>query len=305
MGTSAKPKPAEQADAPTPEPEAAPVEEPSGSELVVRDIGDRQEFVTVVDRHDEAMIVQELQRRTLKVMLYSFRQDGHTIVDLSYLGVNEAVRVMNDSRKWEVTIDPGSLVVESVMEDLGDGEEPCWTATVYAVNRITSYGQYGTFTQPKRIHLSDARKIAKRREKKEEPHDSVADKFARQKAINKAQRNALRVHIPETMRQTIIAQYQGDPERIKRIEVGAGAEAMADLPPPLVDEKAEAQKAQARELFDSIREIGPLILLPAVFHKYLRDAEHSHERLEDFLGYLRDVLERAQKEQAKTTEEAK
>ena len=279
-----------------------PDEQPSGSELVVLDPTDRAAVLTVVDRHDEAMIVEELQRRALRVMLYSFPMDGTDVTDLSYLGVNEAVRVMNDRGKWRITIDRHSLKVESVMEDVGYGPEPCWTATVYAVNTNTDYGQFGSFTQPKRMRLKDKRKVQSRKNRGEyvDENDTIADNFSRQKAINKAQRNALRVHIPETMRQTLIAQYQGDPERVRRIEAGAGAEKLAELPPPLTDERAEAQKAQARALFDRIRELHPTaILLPASFHVYLRDAEHSHERLDDFLKYLQDLIDRnTEKEQA-------
>src|SRR5437868_754435 len=72
-------------------------EAPSGTDLVVRNPTDRLEVITVVDRHDEAQIVEELQRRALKVMLYSFPMDGAEVTDLSYLGINEAVRLMNNS----------------------------------------------------------------------------------------------------------------------------------------------------------------------------------------------------------------
>lgn len=281
-----------------------PPEQPSGTDLVVRDATDRQEVVSVVDRHDEALIVEELQRRSLKVMLYSFPMDGSDVTDLSYLGVNEAVRVMNDSGKWQVTIDPDRLACESVTEDLGDGPEPCWQATVYAVNQMTGYGQFGTYTQPKRIKLKDAASVKRQQNKGRHVDDDkrMADKFARQKAVNKAQRNALRVHIPETMRQTVIAQYQGDPERIRRIEVGAGAEQLAKLPPPLTDERSDQQREQARAVFDEIRDVNPLWIAPAVFHAYLARAEHDHDRLDEFIAYLRDKLDGAKADAEKRKE---
>ena len=97
--------------------EVIPDEQPSGSALVTLD--DAPESVlAVVDRHDEALIVSELQRRALKVMLYAFPLEGKQVVDLSYLGVNEAVRLMNNSGKWQITVAPDSLVVEDVLEDL-------------------------------------------------------------------------------------------------------------------------------------------------------------------------------------------
>lgn len=268
------------------------LEEPSGAELALTET-DAQSVAVILDRHDEAMIVEELQRRALKTMLYAFPMDGKEITDLSYLGVNEAVRIMNNEHGQRITILPESLVVESVEEDLGNGPEPCVQATVYAINERTGYGQYGTSTQSKRMKLADARKVTRAKQKGRYVDDqgTVADQFARQKAVSKAQRNALRTHISEGVRQTLIAQYAGDTDRIKRIEVGAGAQKLADLPAPLTDNRAEQQKTEARELFDELREINPLAVLPAVFHTYLTRAEHSHERLDDFLKFLRDKIE--------------
>ncbi len=273
------------------------VEQPTGSDLVLRDPTDRQELLAVIDRHDEAMIVEELQRRTLKVMLYSFSQGGQEVTDLSYLGVNEAVRVMNASRKWRITVDPASLVVIEKRLDLGAGAEDVYDATIYARDLTNDYGQFGTYVQPMRMKLKDASAIARAKSKGQHVDDDgrVADKFAKQKAINKAQRNGLRIHIPEAIRQTLIAQYRGDPQAIRRIEVGAGAAEIAKLPPPLTDEKAEQQKDQARELYQALREVNPLALFPAQFHAYLARAEHDHATLDDYLGYLRDRIEKEKK----------
>jgi hypothetical protein len=294
MSASKAPPAAAEPEAATP-PDApdVPVEQPTGSDLVVRDGTNEHEVITVIDRHDEALIVEELQRRVLKVMLYKFSQGGSEITDLSYLGVNEAVRVMNDSRKWQITIDRGSLVVESVNEDLGAGPEPCWQATVYAINEATGYGQFGTYTQPKRMKLKDQRAIKRAKDRGDHVDEDgrIADKFSRQKAVNKAQRNALRIHIPEQVRQTLIAQYQGNPDAVRVIQAGAGAAQLAELPPPLTDERAEAQKKQAREVYDELREINTLAVLPAAFHAYMARAEHSHDRLEEFIAYLLDKVE--------------
>lgn len=283
----------------TTEAQAAPdepaVETPSGTDLVVRDPRDRQEIIAVLDRHDEKLIVEELQRRSLQVMLYSFPLDGSNVTDLSYLGVNEAVRVMNNEAGQRITIDRDSLQVESVEEDLGNGPEPCFVATVYAVNERTGYGQWATATQPKRMRLKDASAVKRAESKGRFVDDDkrVADQFARQKAVNKAQRNALRVHIPEHVRQTLIAQYEGDSKRIQRIQIGAGAEALAELPPPLTDERADQQREQARGLYDQLREVDPIKLTPAAYHAYLARAEHDHDRLQEFIDYLQQRLDEA------------
>jgi hypothetical protein len=258
-----------------------------GAELVIRDPSDRQEVFVVLDRHDELMIVEEMQRRVLDVMLYDFPMDGSQVVDLSVQGVNECVRVMNATGKCHVTIDRTSLVVESMVEDVGNGPEPCYTATVYAVDDLSGYGQYGTFVQPKRIKLKKqvaARKRSQGRSVTDD--DSIADPFSRQKAINKAQRNALRAMIPEHVRQTLIAQYKGDEKRIRVIKAGAGAELDAELPPPLTDDRALALKDEIRGLYDELREINRLALLPGRFNVMFRRVEHEHAGMEEFRDYL-------------------
>lgn len=271
--------------------EELPDEQPAGGALVTLD--DLPENVlAVVDRHDEAMIVSEIQRRALKVMLYKFPLNGQQVTDLSYLGVNEAVRLMNNSGKWQVTIDPMTLTVHDVMEDVGNGEEPCYQATVYAVNRLTGYGQFGTYTQPKRMKLTHDKAEQRRRDHKAvADDDTIADQFARQKAVNKAQRNALRIHIPEELRQTIIAQYKGNPDAVERIQIGAGAPGLADLPPALTDARSKAQRETARELWKELVALtGPTENPPGAFHAYLTHAEHDHDRLDDLIEYMRGKI---------------
>lgn len=271
-------------------------ESPSGTDLVVIDPTNRQEVLTVIDRHDEQLIVEELQRRALKVMLYSFKMSGQDVTDLSYLGVNEAVRVMNASRKWRITVEPSSLVVVTEQEDLGDGLEEVWQATIYAVDQLTSYGQFGTYTQPKRMKLKDKAAATRAQSKGQHVDEArrIADKFSRQKAVNKAQRNGLRIHIPEAVRQTLIAQYEGNPEAVRRIEVGAGAAAVAQLPPPLTDERSKAQRERIQQLYEELREMNPLAVLPATYHAYLIRSEGSHQLLESFTEYLQDHIQKEQ-----------
>lgn len=263
---------------------------PAGAELVVADPSDEHEVFLVLDRHDEDLIVQELQRRVVKTMLYDFTQAGSRLVDLSSKGVNECIRLMNRTGKCAIRVLPTMLSIEETIED---GEE--WvTATVYAEDAKTQQGHFGTASQPKRMKVRSSTAERYRREGKQiGADDTVWDKFARAKAMSKAQRNALAAHIPETMRQTLIAQYTGNEEAIRVIKAGAGAAQVAELPPPLTDEKAEALKARAREVFQEIREHDPLKLLPAQFHVNLTKVEHSHERLEDFVGMLEQKRDEA------------
>jgi hypothetical protein len=250
---------------------------PSGAELVVADPREPEGVFVVFDRHDEQQIIEEFQRRALKVMLYDFEQGGAKLIDLSYAGVNEAIRLMNSTGKCRIHIDKDSLRVETVTEDRGNGHEEFYVATVFATDDVTNFGEFGTSAEPKLMRLRNGK--------------TKWDIFARTKAINKAQRNALKTMIPEALRQTIIAQYKGDATAIRQIQAGAGAESLAELPPPLNTPEAEERKAEARKIYDEIREKEPTKLLPAVFHNYMVRAEHSLERLDDFLEFLRGIRE--------------
>lgn len=264
-------------------PEEAEAYKPAPGELVVADLRDEQQVFVVLDRHDEQQIIEEFQRRALRVMLYDFTKGGRRLIDLSYAGVKEAVRLMNATGKCRIAIDRDSLVVEEVTEDAGNGPEQFYVATVFAVDEVTGHGEFGTSSEPKLMRLRAGK--------------TKWDIFARTKAINKAQRNALGHHIPEAMRQTLIAQFKGDDAAVRRIQVGAGAEKMAELPAPLTDERARAQQARARELWTQVLDAAPgglkVGVTPALFQTYLSRAEHSHERMDDLLAFLEAKLEEA------------
>jgi hypothetical protein len=265
-------------------------EAPAGKDLVVADPTDRHEVFVVLDRHDEDLIVAEMQRRLTKTLLYDFPQDGSRVVDLSVYGVRECVRLLNNTGRCKIRVDADHVAFEEVHED---GQE--WVvATAYAVDDNTGYGVFGTAAQPKRLKLKE-HTARKKREKGDHvaEDNTVWDKFARAKALSKAQRNALAAHIPEGLRQTLIAQYKGDADAIRHIAAGPGAEQLAELPPPLNDERAEELKAKARAVFQQLRDADPLKVLPAQFHANLTRAEHSHDRLEDFIAYLEGKLAEA------------
>lgn len=59
---------------------------------------------------------------------------------------------------------------------------------------------------------------------------------------------------------------------------------------PLTDEKAQALGAKARELRDEIREVDPEALPQQSFDSAMSQREHSHDRLEDFVGNLTELL---------------
>lgn len=263
---------------------------PDTAALVIRDQNDEHEVFRVLDAHDEQMILQEAQRRLLKASLYDFPQGGQRIVDLSYQGVNELVRLMNATGRCKIAVDKDSLHVETVVEDAGNGPEPFLVATVYAADAVTGYGQFGTSSEPQRLRLKQSTADKRRRAGERIPEDNtVFDVFARAKAVNKAQRNALKVFIPEEIRQTLIAQYAGDTSRVQRIQTEQ-EQKMLELPPPLTDERALALSAKADGIYDRIRELGggrgKVEFPPGQYAAWKLQAVHSHELLEKLVDYL-------------------
>lgn len=261
--------------------EEAEAFKPAAGELVVKPSEPESVFV-VLDRHDEQQIIEEFQRRALGVMAYDFEQGGKRLVDLSYQGVNEAIRLMNNTGKCSVAIDKTAFSgrgfdEQVVVEDAGNGPEEFYVLTVYAVDARTGYGQLGTSSEPKLMRMKNGK--------------TKWDIFARTKALNKAQRNALKSHIPEELRQTLIAMFKKDERALKEIRAGAGAAAVADLPPALTDEKAVALQARAREVYEEIRAVSKLRMLPAVFYQRLMHASSSHAELEAFVEALGQMLE--------------
>jgi hypothetical protein len=263
---------------------------PDTAALVVRDPHDSDEVFRVLDAHDEQMILQEAQRRLLKASLYDFPQGGQRIVDLSYQGVNELVRLMNATGRCKIAVDPSSLTVETIVEDAGNGPEPFLVATVYARDAVTGYGQFGTSSEPQRLRLKKSTADKRRRNGERIPEDdTIFDVFARAKAVNKAQRNALKVFIPEEIRQTLIAQYAGDVSRVQRVQTEQ-EQKMLELPPPLTDERALALSAKADEVYDRIRELGggrgKVEFPPGQYAAWKLQAVHSHELLEKLVDYV-------------------
>jgi hypothetical protein len=84
---------------------------------------------------------------------------------------------------------------------------------------------------------------------------------------------------------------QGDWETEAAAE--AREEREGEPPAALDDERATTQRAQAEELWKELKAIDPKEMLRAAFDAYLVSAESSHDRLDDFLVYLRNKVDTA------------
>jgi hypothetical protein len=171
---------------------------PSGEELVVSQ--DRTVF-EVMDAHDIEQMIDSMQGRLLDVSLYDFESGGQRMVELSWKGVRECIHAMHETGKCRIGIQPETLQTQTVVDD-GD---TYYEAAVFAKDEYSGLGFFGFAREPK---------MMKRRDK-----PPTLDKFAKTKAINKAQRNALRMFVPEKLAQTLIAQFRKDENRIKKLRV--------------------------------------------------------------------------------------
>lgn len=274
---------------------------PAAGDLVIPDPADEIGLLRVLDRHDELAILERIQGKALDKLFYSFPgEGGETITELSVSGVMECIAEMNATGKVHIGIDRS--IRPEWEHELADtdfaSDVPHIVCTVYARDERTLIGANGTFSQPRKFKLTS--RTAKRRKDRGKyvPDDLiVTDPFARQKALNKAERNALRKLISEFIAQTLIAAYLGDATRVKQIKVGPGAEGLAELPPPLTDKRARALKAQARELYRQVQEHAPggvaVKFPPGAFNAYLLRAESDHDRLEDFIKHMKAKLAEA------------
>lgn len=261
-----------------PEPVDASVEEiaesrPAATDLVVPpSIGadQRYETVLVLDKHDEDQILATIEERMDAVLLYDFPQGGSRLIDLSYNGVMECVRQINQTGRARVGIVEGSLTI--TMEQGEEGVE--YVAQVAARDELTGLLIYATAAEPQMMKSHGKLKF---------------DKFARQKAVSKAQRNALKQHIPERIRQGLIAMYKGDAARVLEVKHGAGAAAAAQLPPPVDSPRAKELEGECQRLWTTIRGLPDwrAFMLPGVYNQKLSRARSSEAELEAF----RDALE--------------
>lgn len=151
------------------------------------------------DTADDEAILAEIMGKSVDVSdyVYSFEQGGKTVEGLSIIGVNEAANRV------------GNIKVESMLLN----ERPhSWLAFITTVNKSTKQVHYGAFEQPKRLR------------------SGKSDPFAFTKAVHKAQRNAIKGHLPPWLVDEIINAY-----RIQR-----GMESLS--PDKEEDEETESKK---------------------------------------------------------------
>jgi hypothetical protein len=251
---------------------------PAADELVVSE--DRNAF-EVMDAHDVEQIIDSMQGRLLDVSLYDFTAGGQRMVELSWKGVREAIMAMHETGKCRIGVVPETLQTSTVVED-GD---TWYEAAVYAKDELSGLGFFGFAREPRMIGNQNPK----------------VDKFAKTKAINKAERNALRKFIPERVAQTLIAQFLHDETRVKKLRSGSPmVGTVAELPPAVDTDEARALVEECDAIWLEIQKIPNFArrLNAANYHAYKVRSEARDEkkpedvtRLKDFKAYLLKVLE--------------
>lgn len=178
------------------------------------------------DRMDEEQIVRELMGGAVEEYVYSFKQGEAVVTGLSVTGVMAVAQHMggitcDDPPRWEIT----------------DDEYYC---EIKATDRKTGLTLWGSATQPRMMRAKGVDK---------------PDSFARQKALSKAQRNAIRKLIPEPIAVEMLGAFSSGkrPGNLPPVQRRAPTPALSDGqpdPPGMAAEmariKALAKQAQSQ-----------------------------------------------------------
>jgi hypothetical protein len=184
---------------------------------------------------DDEMIEQELMGAVLPYFIYQFEQGKgdkkQTISGLTVKGVNEVVRKLNMKKDsgMKIRINPDHMKIENNVEV--DGQMGV-QVSVYAENLVDGNSAWG---------------IKWEAYKKTGRNGQYTNEFAVEKALSKAERNAKRKLIPETMAIKMIQTMIGDDPSVVK-QLGA--------PPPQqrVGRAAEVRPSTKEEIQQIIRD---------------------------------------------------
>ena len=133
-------------------------------------IGQEEEVIKEIERMDENLIVETLKGRSMEKLFHEFPIRGTTVVQLSWAGVKY------------FTLQLKGLKVEEVKITETDEK---YRAVAWAYDKVRDTRVMGAAEQSKTYKSKDG--------------TTYPDEFALAKVVSKAQRNALKNLIPETM----------------------------------------------------------------------------------------------------------
>jgi hypothetical protein len=163
------------------------------------------QFFVASELADDRLIGQELLGQTSKGLVYEYEnKDGDKIQGLSYLGVREAVRVINRDRK------SGHIIQVSDKPPIIQRD-------------VTMYGQEGVEVQVYAIDIEGGGGLWGM---KFEPWQRIVDgngsteynRFALETALSKAQRNAMFGLLPAHLVEDVIKKFAKDKEQVVKLD---------------------------------------------------------------------------------------
>lgn len=163
------------------------------------------QIVIASELADDELIEAEITGKASNTFIYSFKQDGKEVKNLSAKGVNEVVRRINKDIKSgsKIRLNPAMMKFEEVEE----GGQKGIVCTVFAEDIITGNNAFGVKFEPYMSIKSDGK-------------TTYRNKFCREKALSKAERNAKLKLIPEQLCISIIEKIIAEmPSTVKAIDV--------------------------------------------------------------------------------------
>lgn len=158
------------------------------------------EVFATFDRLDDNQILAEMRGELIEEYVYRFTQDGHEVTGLTWKGTKEAARQMGGV---QVDLLQGPLYTEETVAFI-----------VKATDVKTASSRLGMKVQPL------AEKLLR-------DNTTRPDRFASEKALSKAQRNAIRALLPEDLMARLIEEYLGQ----RRVRDVTPHDVRQELPP--------------------------------------------------------------------------
>lgn len=221
---------------------AAPKPKKPTEIVITSPVNPSAQIVVASELADDSLIEKELMGEVLPYYIYQFCENKpacqpdvlragkcphRKTTGISVKGVNETVRRLNRDKKsgYNIRISPDHIKIEREVEE--DGIKGV-AVTVYAENLIDGNSAWGTKFEP-------YKKVGR--------NGTYANTFAVEKALSKAERNAKRKLIPETVVVKMIEKLMTtDPNAVQFLPPANNAPALAAPVAPKPSSPAEIQQ---------------------------------------------------------------
>lgn len=162
-------------------------------------------FFVASEQADEKQIESEVLGKTNKTMIYEYvNEDGEVVYGLAYQGVREAVRIINKEKGsgHRIQISDKNPIFSYEPQHRIEGVE----VQVYAVDLEGGGGYWGIKFEPWEKALGYGQT------------GTTPNRFAKETALSKAERNALYKLLPSDIINTMLKKFEKEDGAIKKIE---------------------------------------------------------------------------------------